>query len=84
MYVDDLKLAGKKQNINPTWKILTKDVDLGEPTSFLDHVHLGCPQREYQISKVTADNYRNMIESRKCGKTDSFREIGCEYFFMVL
>ena len=24
----------------PTWKILLKDVDLGEPTSFLDHVHL--------------------------------------------
>ena len=26
----------------PTWKILMKDVDLEEPTSFLDHVHLGC------------------------------------------
>ena len=24
----------------PTWKILLKDVDLGEPTSFLDHIHL--------------------------------------------
>ena len=36
MYVDDIKLAGKKQNIDPMWKILMKDVDLGEPTSFLD------------------------------------------------
>ena len=27
VYVDDIKLAGKKQNINPTWKILLKDVD---------------------------------------------------------
>ena len=34
VYVDDIKLAGKKQNINPTWKILMKDVHLGEPTSF--------------------------------------------------
>ena len=34
VYVDDFKLAGNKQNINPTWKILMKDVDLGEPTSF--------------------------------------------------
>ena len=33
------KLAGKKQNINPMWKILNKEVDLGEPTSFLDHVY---------------------------------------------
>ena len=38
MYVDDIKLAGKKQNIDPMWKVLNKEVDLGEPTSFLDHV----------------------------------------------
>ena len=33
--VDDIKLAGKKQNIGPTWKILMKDVDLEEPASSL-------------------------------------------------
>ena len=42
VYVDDKKLAGKKQNIDPMWKLLMKDVDLGEPTSFLDHENLGC------------------------------------------
>ena len=31
-YVDDIKLTGKKQNINPMWKGLNKEVDLGEPT----------------------------------------------------
>ena len=64
MYVDDVKLAGKKQNINPTWKILMKDVDLGEPTSFLDHVYLGCTQRQYKTSKDIVDNYRDLFESR--------------------
>ena len=44
VYVDDFKLAGKTENIEPTWKILMKDVDLEEPTSFLDHVYLGCTQ----------------------------------------
>ena len=39
--VDDTKLAGKKQNLDPMWKVLNKEVDLGEPTSFLDHVYLG-------------------------------------------
>ena len=34
--VDEMKLAGKKQNISPTWKTRMQDVDLGEPTSFLD------------------------------------------------
>ena len=37
MYVDDIKLAGKKHNLDPMWKLLIKEVDLGEPTSLLDH-----------------------------------------------
>ena len=45
VYVDDIKLAGKKQHIDPMWKVLNKEVDLGEPTSFLDQVYLGCTQR---------------------------------------
>ena len=68
VYVDDIKLAGKKQNINPMWKVLNKEVDLGEPTSSLDHVYLGCTQRECQMSKDIVDKYRNMSESRISAK----------------
>ena len=64
VYVDDIKLAGKKQNIDSMWKVLNKEVDLGEPTSFLDHVYLGCTQRQCEISKDMVDNYRTMFESR--------------------
>ena len=41
-----------------------EDVDLGEPTSFLDHVYLGCTQGECQISKDTVANNRDTFESR--------------------
>ena len=51
-----IKLTGKTENIKPTWNIFMEDVDLGEPTSFLDHVYLGCTQRECQTSKDIADN----------------------------
>ena len=34
VYMDDIKLAGKKQNIDPMWKLLNKEVDSAEPTSF--------------------------------------------------
>ena len=64
VYVDDIKLAGKKQHIDPMWKVLNKEVDLGEPTAFLDHVNLGCTQRQCEISKDIVDNYRTMFESR--------------------
>ena len=63
MYVDDIILAGKKQNIDPMWKVLNKEVDLEEPSSFLHHVHLGSTQRQCEISKDIVDNYRTMFES---------------------
>ena len=64
VYVDDIKLAGKKQNIDPMWKVLNKEVDLGEPTSFLDHVYRVCTQRQCEISKDIVGNCRTMFESR--------------------
>ena len=52
------------------WKLLNKEVDLGEPTSFLDH-DLGCTQRQCEISKDIVDNYRTMFESRiSAGRTE--------------
>ena len=54
-----MKLAGKKQIINPMWKVLHKDVD-----SFVDHVYLVCTQRLCEIRKDTVDSYRTMFDSR--------------------
>ena len=64
VFVDDITLAGKKQNMNPIWKVLDEEVDLGEQTSFLDHVYLGCTRRHYETRKHISDNYRTMFESR--------------------
>ena len=44
--VDDVEIAGKKQNEADMWKKLMKNVDLDEPTSSLDPENLGCTQRE--------------------------------------
>ena len=86
MYVDDIKLAGKKLNLDPMWKVLNKEVDLGEPTSFLDHENLGCTQRQCEISQNTVDNYRTMFESRisAVGVEKSPFPQKSLYFFMVL
>ena len=64
VYVDVVKLAGKTENIEPTWTLLMENVDLGEPISFLDHVHLGCTQRKCRISENIVANCRDMFESR--------------------
>ena len=76
VYVDDIKLAGKKQNLDPMWKLLNKDVDLGEPTSFLDHVYLGCTQRRCEISKDIVDNSTTMFESRiSAGEVEKYHSL---------
>ena len=64
VYVDDIKMAGKKQNLAPMWKKLVKDVDIEEPTSFLDHVYLGCTQRECKPNEKIFGHYNKMFESR--------------------
>ena len=51
------KMAGKKQNVDPMWKVPMKQIDLGESTSSLDHVDLACTQREFETSKDSVDNY---------------------------
>ena len=40
-----------------------KLVDLGEPTSFLDHVYLGCTQRECKPNESNIEEYRKMFQS---------------------
>ena len=65
MYVRlTLKMAGKKQNSAPIWKRLMKNVDLDEPTSFLDHVYLGCTQGECKPKETIIEQHTKMFESR--------------------
>ena len=68
------------------WKVLNKQVDLGEPISFLDHGYLGCSQRPCEISKDIVDNYRTMFESRiSPGATEKITMFGkSENLFVVL
>ena len=80
------KLAGKEQNLDPMWKVFNKEVDLGEPTSCLDHAYLVCTPKQCETSKDIVDNYRTMFESRI--SAGGSREITIpsksSYFFMVL
>ena len=40
------------------------NVDLDEPTSFLDHVFLGCTQRECKPNEIIIEQYKEKFESR--------------------
>ena len=59
--VDDTKMAGKKQNTAPVWKKLMKNVDLNEPSPFLDPVYLGCTQRERKTNEIIIEQYTKMF-----------------------
>ena len=48
----------------PMWQKLIKHVDLDERTSFLDHVHLGCTQRDGNPNELISEDYKKMFESR--------------------
>ena len=85
VYVDDIKLTGRKKNINPTWEVLNKQVELGEPTSFFDHVYLECTQRHCDSRKHIVDNYRTMFESGiSVGATGQTTKLGKSTWFYVV
>ena len=64
VYVDDVKMYGKKQNVAPMWKKLMKLVDLDEPTSFVDHVYLGRTERERKPNENIIEEYNKMFETQ--------------------
>ena len=68
VFVDDITFAGKKQNLDPMWKKWMKHVDLGEPTSFLDHVYLGCTQCECKPDESSLTN------TERCSNRNSLPE----------
>ena len=47
-------MTGEKQK-------LMKHVDLDEPTSFLDHVYLGCTQRECKPNAIITNGHRENV-----------------------
>ena len=68
MYVDDFNMTGKKQEHG------SHVVDLGETTSFLDHVYLGCTQRECKSNRNIVEQYQKMFESlNSAGATEKYK-----------
>ena len=66
-------MAGKKHNIGRMWKKLMKNVDLDEPTSYLDHVYLGS-ERECKPNEIIIEQYEEMFESRiSAGATEKYQ-----------
>ena len=59
------------------YPLFLKQVDLGEPTPLLDHVHLRCTQRKCKSNKRIIDEHRKMFESQIfAGATEKL--LGCE------
>ena len=64
VYVDYIKMDGKKQNNNPMWTVLNKKLIWEKQHLSLMPYILDCTQRQYEISKDIVDNYKIMFESR--------------------
>ena len=66
VFVDDIKMAGKKQKMAPTWKKLMKNVNLDEPTSF--------PYRKMFESRISAGATEKKLQGweKPHAKTDAW------------
>ena len=53
----------QKQHLDPVWETLMKYVDLG--TLFLDHVHVGCTQRECKPNEGVQERLTSYLNRRQ-------------------
>ena len=86
MYVDNIKLTGKKQNISPTWKILMKDIDLAEPTSFLDHFGVALKENVKSVRLLciitqVCSNQGFLSGLQNCQKQKLWRNLMPKHYF---
>ena len=65
-YVDDYKMAGKKQNLAPMWAALRAEgLDLEPPVPLNENVYLGCSQVEIVPDPVIISGKRETF-NRLC------------------
>ena len=55
------KIGWKGKTLDPVWELLDKEVDLEEPISFLDHVYLGCTQRQMRNKQRYCGQLQNHV-----------------------
>ena len=75
-YVDDYKMAGKKENIAPMWESLRKEgIDLEPPVPLHKNVYLDCGQKVLQPDLEMIKNKCEMLyricHSHEYGKPTS-------------
>ena len=58
VYVDDLEMVGKAENIKPMWESLRKVLVSDLETDLVDHVYLGCTQIDHTPP-------RDVVESKQ-------------------
>ena len=76
-YVDDLKMVGRAESIAPMWKKIRSKIDLDPETALVDHVYLGCTQREKKPSKTVIRDKQEFIAKLLSNQTkDSDPEAG--------
>ena len=77
--VEYIQNGWKKWCVAPTRKKLMKLVDFGEPTSFLDHVYLGCTQGECK-PKLILTSTENVRITHFCWSNMNFSLFACSHF----
>ena len=80
VYVDDFKMAGRKANLAPMWKLLGEHIDLDPPTKMDGGVYLGCGQFDIKapapLIKEKQETFQHLLQpgsydsTTKCDKVE--------------
>ena len=86
VYVDDIKLAGKKQNLHPMWKVLKKEDRFGRTNIFLGSCILGRHSTTMRNKQRSCGQLQNHVRIAIFSGESKETTIPSKssYFFLVL
>ena len=77
VYVDDFKMAGKAEALEPMWKRIGKLLDLEPPTPLTSNVYLGCGQNDTHMLDVSLANKIDLYDKLFADNVHGKKHEGC-------
>ena len=68
VYVDDFKMAGRKDSLAPIWAKLGKHLELEPPTPFDENIYLGCGQSNITLPPPIIVAEKQMLYKKRFAK----------------
>ena len=83
VYVDDINMVGKAQNLRRMWKSLKEEIDLEDPTPLTRQVYLGCTQSAATVNADAVQSKAGLLKRLTTAEETEEKDLTKEPFVVA-